>query len=552
MNRKINTITVLSVLFALAITACFGGNPEAQALEQLPAQPSGGESNGFTAQPSAPSVGSNSDAPTVNIAGGAAVGDSYVNLDTGQVTCYDDRNAIACPGEDEAFYGQDAQYSSNQLTYVDNGDGTITDLNTGLMWVKDPGDKMYYDDAIASAGSFSYAGYTDWRVPTIKELYSLMDFSGMDVNPQASTGGNPFVDTDYFVFEYGNTSAGERIIDSQWVTTSIYEASVMGGQECFFGVNFADGRIKCYPTGNNRMNKLYFLRLVRGGDSYGDNQFVSNGDGTISDLTTGLTWMQGDSGEGMDWGDALNYCESLNLGGEDDWRLPNAKELQYLVDYSRSPDTTNSAAIDPIFSVSSIINEAGQNDFPFYWTSTTHATARGGQSAAYIAFGRALGYFHNTWMDVHGAGAQRSDPKSGDPANYPSYFGPQGDVSRLLNYVRCVRDGVSNQIVTGGTVAPNQGSAQAPTSDQGQGNLGGQGSQGGQSGQGGRPQIDLASAAAQLGVTENALRQALGDPAQGPPDLSAAAAILGVTEQALITALGLPQGGPPPPGGQKP
>ena len=44
------------------------------------------------------------------------------------------------------------------------------------------------------------------------------------------------------------------------------------------------------------------------------------------------------------------------------------------------------------------------------------------------------------WVDVHGAGAQRSDPKSGDPDDYPSYFGPQGDARRLFNYVRCVRD----------------------------------------------------------------------------------------------------------------
>ncbi len=59
-----------------------------------------------------------------------------------------------------------------------------------------------------------------------------------------------------------------------------------------------------------------------------------------------------------------------------------------------------------------------------------------------------------------------------------------------------------------------------------------------------RPQIDFAAAASQLGVTEQALRAALGDPGQGRPDLAAAAAQLGVTEQALIAALGLPPGGP--------
>jgi hypothetical protein len=43
-------------------------------------------------------------------------------------------------------------------------------------------------------------------------------------------------------------------------------------------------------------------------------------------------------------------------------------------------------------------------------------------------------------MDVHGAGAQRSDPKNGDPGDYPYGHGPQGDVVRIYNYVRCVRD----------------------------------------------------------------------------------------------------------------
>ena len=42
-------------------------------------------------------------------------------------------------------------------------------------------------------------------------------------------------------------------------------------------------------------------------------------------------------------------------------------------------------------------------------------------------------------MDVHGAGCQRSDPKNGDPSDYPTGLGPQGDARRINNYVRCVR-----------------------------------------------------------------------------------------------------------------
>jgi hypothetical protein len=50
----------------------------------------------------------------------------------------------------------------------------------------------------------------------------------------------------------------------------------------------------------------------------------------------------------MDRSEALEYCEDLTLVGNGDWRLPDAHDLQSIVDYSRSPDATSSAAIDPI------------------------------------------------------------------------------------------------------------------------------------------------------------------------------------------------------------
>jgi hypothetical protein len=51
-----------------------------------------------------------------------------------------------------------------------------------------------------------------------------------------------------------------------------------------------------------------------------------------------------------------------------------------------------------------------------------------------------MGKMFGIWMDVHGAGAQRSDPKAGDPSDYTDGFGPQGDAIRVNNYVRLVRD----------------------------------------------------------------------------------------------------------------
>ncbi len=389
---------------------------------------------------------------------------SYPIVDTGQALTYDNANALSIePSVGSSFFGQDAQIDGNQPSYQDNGDGTVTDLVTGLTWQQGYSGKMTQSEAEAGADSYHLAGYSDWRLPTIKELYSLIDFSGEDVNPMATSANNPFIDTDYFTFAYGNTSAGERIIDSQWATTSIY---VAGNQ--MFGVNFADGRIKGYGLTDPRGGDMqFYVRYVRGNTSYGINDFADNEDGTISDLATGLMWAQDDSGVGMNWESALAYVQDLNEQGYlgySDWRLPNPKELQSIVDYSRSPDTTHSAAIDPIFNVTNITNEDGQKDWGYYWTSTTHASARGGQSAVYVAFGRSLGYMNGRWIDVHGAGSQRSDPKEGDASDYPTGFGPQGDARRIDNYVRVVRSIRSTSTASLGSSEPPNSQATAEDS----------------------------------------------------------------------------------------
>jgi len=371
-------------------------------------------------------------------------------VDTGQIRCYDDRTEIQYPESGQPFFGQDAQYYGNQPSYRDNGDGTVTDLNTGLMWQADPGIKMTYVEAVAGASKCQTGGYSDWRLPTIKVLYSLIQFSGSDSDPRSRLAAKPFIDTIFFKFQYGNVEAGERIIDSQWATSTIYVDKVMQGQQAMFGVNFADGRIKGYPTGSmpGRGFKTFYVIYVRGHKDYGENDFVDNGDGTITDHSTGLMWQKADSSKPMNWQEALEYAENMNLAGHNDWRLPNAKELQSIVDYSRSPDTSDSAAIDPIFSTTPIRNEGGQIDYAFYWTSTTHARTNSAEAAVYLSFGRALGFMNSprssgekTLMDVHGTGAQRSDPKSGDPKTLSQGHGPQGDVQRIYNMVRCVRGG---------------------------------------------------------------------------------------------------------------
>ncbi len=401
----------------------------------------------------------------------------YPIVDTGQTISYDDSVEIPAPSQGGAFYGQDAQYDGNQPSFILSTDAlTVYDSVTGLTWaaspdadgdgtLESPDDKLSWWDAMDfpdTLNAQSFGGYDDWRLPSIKELYSLIDFSGTD--PSGYSGGTsglvPFIDTDYFTFEYGNESVGERIIDSQYWSSTEYVGTTMNGDHTVFGVNFADGRIKGYGTSLFGNDKLSFAQCVRGNPDYGSNEFADNGDGTVTDTATDLMWMQGDSGTGMIWEDALAYAEELTCAGHDDWRLPNAKELQSILDYTRSPQTTGSPAIDPIFDCTTITDEGGGTNYPFYWTGTTHAnwTESPGAMGVYVCFGEALGWMEMPFppgtyqlMDVHGAGAQRSDPKTGDPDDWPHGNGPQGDVVRIYNYVRCVRDADDTAIDDGET-----------------------------------------------------------------------------------------------------
>lgn len=376
-----------------------------------------------------------------------APGLPYVVVGTGHDRCFDNAREIPFPAKGAPFDGQDAQFRSHPPAYRDNGDGTVSDLNTGLMWVKTPDlkQKKTFAEAAAGAAACRTGGHDDWRLPTIKELYSLVLFSGVDVAPESVTGGKPFIDMKVFDFVYGDVASGDRIIDAQYWSATEYLGRTMSGNATVFGVNFADGRIKGYPrdTGLRGTPAVHFVRYVRGNPQYGRNDFRDNGDGTITDAATGLIWMKNDSPTPMNWQAALVWAAKQNCAGRMDWRLPNAKELQSIVDYTRAPTAADAArrgpAIDPVFNVA--------DPESWCWTSTTHQGPRGGNAAVYICFGRAFGHMgppgRRNRVDVHGAGAQRSDFKSGDPAQWPEGRGPQGDEVRILNYVRCVCGGDS-------------------------------------------------------------------------------------------------------------
>jgi hypothetical protein len=408
---------------------------------------------------------------------------TYTVVDTNQTTCYDSSTGEETSCTDS---GQDGAYEGVQPSYsLCNDDTVVVDNNTGLMWQSssdtdgkdgiDDDDKMTKDEADTYCSDLTYGTYSDWRLPTVKEQYSIYLMSGQDISGITGATSNgteidysdndPFIDTDYFDVGYGDTSAGERAIDGQYASATENVSQMMSGisneyVNAFFGLNYVDGHLKSYELdATNENDASYYVRCVRGNEDYGTNSFTNNGDDTVTDSNTGLMWQQEDSAAD-DFEDAIDTCENATTGSHSDWRLPNAKELHSIVDYTKSPEQDNSPSIDTTyFNSTSFTNEAGDTDWGQYWSSTALlGYTKKGASAAYITFGRALGYIDG-FEDVHGAGAQRSDykelSKQTSASNITEYTadadctfgttaytaGPQGDIKRANhNYVRCVRD----------------------------------------------------------------------------------------------------------------
>jgi hypothetical protein len=412
--------------------------------------------NDGTINSTADSVTISSSTPVISTPDTSTI--SYAIVDTNQSSCYNSSTGQAktCTGG-----GTDADYSGNQPNYTLSNDGlVVTDNVTDLIWtqstdINDDGvvnydDKLFQAEAVSYCQNLSMSGRDDWRLPSIKDAYSLILFSGKDPSSYQGTDTSAFVLflDDVFDSVVGDIESGnDRLIDGQYASSTLYVSTTMNNDATMFGVNYVDGRIKGYPT----QIKEYFVRCVAGNTDYGTNDFADNNDLTISDNATGLMWQQNDT-ESTNWDDAISQCEAATTASHSDWRLPNAKELQSILDYTRSPDTDNSAAIDPLFNATSFTNEEGETDWGYYWASTTHVDYNDdGSNATYVSFGRALGYMNNNILDVHGAGSQRSNDKvsvSSEPgaaaetgANGIYYYkGPQGDILRDNNKTRCVRD----------------------------------------------------------------------------------------------------------------
>lgn len=210
----------------------------------------------------------------------------------------------------------------NEASYTDNGDSTVTDNLTLLMWQREqPSENYAWQTAIDYCEGLSLAGFDDWRMPTRIEVTSVLDHS------DAHTGWSSQA--------FPGARGGFHHTGSDWILT-ITQTGAGAGNDYACAFNMGDGIVSnAYSKANTTP-----ARCVRGGGS-GEgpsdpavappDQYTIVADGEVRDNYTGLIWQRGDTDDMVSWQAAVDYCAGLGLNGNS-WRLPSIRELATLVD----------------------------------------------------------------------------------------------------------------------------------------------------------------------------------------------------------------------------
>jgi hypothetical protein len=270
--------------------------------------------------------------------GGGQVGHFKVKK-TGITKSYGKHSIEATDGSirDDGFYksGVAPKYSRDNDTEV------VTDHVTGLQWI-DPKKvvKKYWvtkenfykknytdtsgDTAVNYCPNLSFGGHSDWRLPTARELTSVMTYRRK----------SNFIIND--AFKYGNDT-------SHWTSTLLAEELSES-----FGDLFVVLRIWSVRAGEVNKATVRTDHITRGSDlivrcvrnSIAPANFSKSED-IVTDNITKLQWqndasMSNNQGD-FNWFQAIEYCEDLALGGHEDWRLPNINELTSIADFTRFP-----------------------------------------------------------------------------------------------------------------------------------------------------------------------------------------------------------------------
>ena len=256
--------------------------------------------------------------------------------------------------------------------FTDNGNGTITDNLTGLMWDQS-GDTATgtknWTQALIDCMDLSLGGHDNWRLPNVGELESLINAA--KVNPEVWLNDQGFNSVQAQRYWSSSTWAWDLGMNYAWLV-DMSDGSVIGtpksngyrvlavrsGQTGGTVSLPRTGQIASYATGDDGDLEMVVAWPVP--------RFTDNGNGTITDNLTALVWEQSPSGT-SNWANALDYANDLVLGGHDNWRLPNRKELRSLINYAKADTAAWLEEPEQGFSLGSVLQGS-------YWSSTTWAT----------------------------------------------------------------------------------------------------------------------------------------------------------------------------------
>jgi hypothetical protein len=316
--------------------------------------------------------------------GGAAAANK-TPLKTGQILCYDAAGALtACAGT-----GQDGEIQAGTArSYTDNSNETISDNATGLMWQKcinglsgadcttGTATKLTWSNAIANCEGLATAGHTDWKLPNINELSSLVDYSTTSPAINRTYFPNTAVNDDYWSSTQNVYSRPQALILEFGAGEGTNQGPIGVGTNYFRCVRVASESAAAQPLRTNQ--DLCFSTTSTGWGSTptaeisctgtgqdgeyqagADRSYTNNGDGTISDGSTGLMWERcpyGFPGTECDFNENITLpttfiniiavCTNSTTGGYTDWRLPNVNELSGLLQYKRLIDENGSGPLD--------------------------------------------------------------------------------------------------------------------------------------------------------------------------------------------------------------
>ena len=338
-------------------------------------------------------------------------------LRTGQSTCYDQEGEIIS----HEGTGQDGDYQAGKVwpapRFQDNGDGTITDLLTDLMWLKNASclGWLSWQAAMNAASELNSKSrdqehcsgvnvfFEDWSLPTIQELetlvnseekdpYNFLNFYGFqgvqaDSYWSSTTGPNPY--SAWLLYFDSGEVLSEGKVETHHVLLVRKKDKTESSQP---GSASSPGSTEIDDEGK-RFHLIEHLSLLRdvifqnqkitsdspksaaskAVDEMSRSSLLDNGDGTVTDTETGLMWMK-DMGciGSMNWQSGLDAihafnatplsfnCRGFTASSYQDWALPNRNELRSLISYY-----DDFPALIPDFPADEIK--------PYYWTSTTMA-----------------------------------------------------------------------------------------------------------------------------------------------------------------------------------